>query len=267
MTPVDPTALPPAPPLDGPVQGAPQPWQPLSAASLLAGLRRRLALVVGLPLAVAIASLALDRAPAERLQAQLSFAIDIPASALVAGSDEGSAAKVGEALIDDISRIIRGDRFAAAVQARLDGVDVVPGESASSLSADDRHRVADVTVTRMVAGGPDGRARAEAELMAIAEAVVAELEANGDAWFARLGADDVALTIVDGPRVVALGPTLRERLALPLRGLLSALVALGMAGGLHLADRRLYAAREVEHVLMLPVLAQIPRRLGTRSGA
>lgn len=240
---------------------------PLDVAGLLVGLRRRWVLLVGLPALVLAASLALHRPSPERLQARLSFAIDLPASALVEGSDEGTAAKVGEALIDDISRIIRGDRFAAAVASRLEGIDVAPGESESSLSADDRHRVADVTVTRVAAAGEGGRARAETELRAIALAVVAELEENGDAWFARLGADEVVLTIVDGPRVATLGPTLRERLEIPLRVALAALVALGAAAALHLADPRLHDPRDVERALALPVLGRLPRAARTRSRA
>lgn len=242
-------------------------WQPLRLDVLVAGIRRRWPLVVGLPAAVVVASLALHRPPPAMLQAQLSFAIDIPASALVEGSDEGTAAKIGEALIDDMSRIIRGDRFAAAVQARLDGIDVVAGESAGSLSADDRHRVADVTVTRAVADEPGVRAEATDELLAIARAVVAELEDNGGTWFARLGADDIALTIIDGPRVIALEPSLRTRLELPLRGLLALLIALGIAGALHAADPRLHGARDVEEVLGLPVIGRVPGRDGLRGRA
>jgi len=245
----------------------PEPGAPPDVAGLLSGLRRRWVLLLGVPALVLAASLALHRPPPERLQAKLSFAIDIPATALVAGSDEGTAAKVGEALIDDISRIIRGDRFAAAVASRLEGIDVAPGESESSLSADDRHRVADVTVTRAVDSGAGGRARTETELRAIALAVVAELEENGGAWFARLGADEVALTIVDGPRVASLGPTLRERLEIPLRVVLAALLAFGAAVALHLADPRLHDPRDVERALALPVLGRLPRAARTRSRA
>jgi len=245
---------------DGPPDGA--------LADLARGLRRRWMLIVGLPLAVLVLSIALAPPPPVRLQARLSFAIDVPASALVEGSDEGSAAKVGEALIDDMSRIIRGDRFAAAVAARLGGAGVAPGEAEGSLSADDRHRVADVTVTRTVPAPADAAARAavEAELAAIARAVVAELEENGAAWFARLGADEVALTIVDGPRVDVLPATLRERLDGPLRVLLAALTALGIAGALHALDRRLYAADEVERALGLPVVGIIPTPARARAG-
>ena len=83
-------------------------------------------------------------------QARLSLALDVPPELVIPGSD-ASAAKVGETLIDDISRVIGGDRFAAAVAERLDGdVAVRAGEIGASLSATDRHRVTDITVTRSV---------------------------------------------------------------------------------------------------------------------
>lgn len=225
------------------------------------GLRRRWWIVLGLPLLVGLLSLATYEPPPPRYQARLSFAVDLPASALQPGSDEGTAAKVGEALIDDMSRLVAGDRFAEAVQARLpEGVRLAPGESASSLSADDRHRVSDVTVTRSAA--PDAsaaeRAALAVDLGLISEAIVAELEENAGTWFARLGADEVRLTIVDGPRVDALPPSARERLEIPLRLGLGLLLGLGLAAGLHLADPRLYDGRAAARATGAAVLGRVP---------
>src|SRR3990172_11862942 len=99
-------------------------------------LRRGWWLVLGLPLLVLAVSLATYRAPAVTYEARLRVAVDVPRSALVAGSDEGTAAKIGEALIDDIARIIPSEAFAEAVSARLPTLfQVSPGEIASDLSA------------------------------------------------------------------------------------------------------------------------------------
>jgi hypothetical protein len=230
----------------------------LELAELARILRRRLWLVLGLPAAVLVLSLATRQAPATQLQARLAFAVDVPRSAIVMGSDEGTAAKIGEALVDDISRMVGRDVFAAAVAGRLPaGMRVQPGELASDTSATDRHRVADVTVTRSVPPGGDV-ARARAELEAIAGAVVAELDENAAAWFARLGEDDVRLTVIDRPDVAELPASLRARLELPFRLLLALAVGIGLALVLHALDPRLYTALEARAAAGAPVVGWLP---------
>jgi capsular polysaccharide biosynthesis protein len=234
-------------------------------------LRRRWWLVLGLPILVLGLSLLLYDAPAVVYQARLSFAVDVPAAALVPGSDEGTAAKIGEALIDDLSRIISGDVFAEAVAAHLaNDVQVAPGELASSLSATDRHRIADVTVTRAAqeSDGPEELAALQSDLAAIAEAVVTELETNGTNWFARLGDEEVRLTVVSRPTVVQLAPPLRVRLDIPLRIVLALLIGIGLALVWHYFDERLYDAREAAAAARAPVIGRIPghRAWTRRSG-
>jgi len=226
-------------------------------------LRRRWWLVLGLPLLVLVVSLLTYDAPVEVYQARLSFAVDVPAAALVPGSDEGTAAKIGEALIDDLARIISGDVFAEAVAAQLaDGTSVAAGEIASSLSATDRHRVADVTVTRAArpAAGPGDLNALMSELGAIADAVVRELEANGTDWFARLGDEEVRLTVVARPAVVQLPPSLRSRLEMPMRVTLALLVGIALALLWHYFDERLYEADDAAIAAGAPVIGRIPRR-------
>lgn len=226
-------------------------------------LRRRWWLVAGLPALVALVSLLTVDRPPPTYQARLTFAVDIPRTAIVDGSDEGTAAKIGEALIDDLSRMMSGDVFAAAVRAHLaPEFQLSPGEVASSLSATDRHRVADVTVTRALppAATPEQGAALADELAAIAEAVVTELETNGNAWFARLGEDQVLVTVIDRPKVAVLPLALRTRLEVPLRTALALVVAIGLAALLHFTDHRLHTDAEVEAAVGAQVLGRIPRR-------
>lgn len=236
----------------------------LTVAELGQVLRRRWWLWAGLPLLVLVLSLATAKPPPPQYQARLAFAVDIPRSAIVIGSDEGTAAKIGEALVDDISRIIPRDVFAAAVAQRLpSGRRVSPGELAAETSATDRHRVADVTVTRTLP--PDGDAAAlQAELAAVAAALVAELEENGSQWFARLGEDEVALTIVDAPDVTRLPLGIRQRLELPLRVLLAWLIGVGLALLLHALDPRLYTDAEARRAAGAPVVGWLPARRRVR---
>jgi capsular polysaccharide biosynthesis protein len=239
---------------------APDAGAGMTAAELGRVLRRRAWLVVGLPVVVAVLSLATAKPPPAQYQARLAFAVDIPHSAIVIGSDEGSPAKIGEALIDDISRIIGRDQFAAAVARRLPpSLHVTAGELASETSATDRHRVSDVTVTRTLAPGQDPAALQQ-ELTTVAQAVVAELNENGAAWFARLGDDQVKLTIVDAPDVTQLPPTLRQRLDVPLRVLLALVLAVGVALLLHALDPRLYGDAEARLAAGAPVVGWLPAR-------
>ncbi len=235
----------------------------ISLGEALAVLRRWWWLVVGLPALVLALSLATFREPPPIYQARLTFAVDIPRSAIVEGSDEGTAAKIGEALIDDLSRMIGGDVFADAVAEHVPAhVEVRPGEIASSLSATDRHRIADVTVTRQAPPEASAAqlAELEGELLAVARAVVTELDTNGNEWFARLGEDRVRLTITDRPKAHVLPRPLRTRLEIPLRTLLALAVGVGLALMLSTLDPRLHTDAAAEASAGAPVLGRIPHR-------
>ena len=235
----------------------------MEAREALVVLFRRWWLLLGLPVAVAILSLAMAQPAPHVYEARLRFVIDIPRSALVPGSDEGTAAKIGEALIDDIARIIPSSAFATAVAERLPPEhDVRPNELASELSATDRHRVADVWVRRALPQGASEAERAllRLHLVAIGEAAVAELEENGGWWFARLGQRDVALTVIDGPTVMLLPPSLRQRLDLSLRLALALVVAVGLVFVWHALDPVVHAEAEAADAAGAPVLGSIPAR-------
>jgi uncharacterized protein involved in exopolysaccharide biosynthesis len=226
-------------------------------------LRRGWWLVLGLPLAVLVLTLATWRAPAVTYEARLRVAVDVPRSALVAGSDEGTAAKIGAALIDDIARVIPSQAFAEAVARRLPpGAAVDPGQIASDLSATDRHRIADVWVRRTVAADAPAEQvqRIEDDLLAIARGAVAELEENGGAWFARLGEEHIALSVIDRPTVAALPPDLRTRLEIPMRLALALFAGVILAFLRHALDGALHTAGEAAVLAGAPVVGRIPRR-------
>lgn len=235
----------------------------MALSEVLVILRRRWWLVLGLPALTLLVSWLTLAPPPPVYQVRLAFAVDIPRSARVPGSDDdATTAKIGEALIDDIARIIPGDVFAAAVAARLpEGMAVTAGEIAGELSADDRHRVAGVSVTRAAppGAGPAELAALRAELEAVAEAVLAELAENGSQWFARLGEDEVTITIVDRPDPAApLPPSLRARLELPLRTALALVLGIGLAFLLHALDPRLHTAEEAARAAGAPVVGRVP---------
>lgn len=231
-------------------------------------LRRRWWLVLGLPLATALLSLLLAEPPPQRYEVRLAFAIDVPDSSVVPGSEEGTRAKVAEAMADDLARIIGRDVFAEAIEARLSDDAARSPEDldigfASSFSAEDRHRIIDLTVSGSAPPEADAATleRLVDRMTGLALAVVDELDQNAPRWFAYLGEPGVTVTLIDRPDpAVRLPPTLRERLELPLRVALAGLLALLLAFLLHGLDRRVHDPEAAALAAGAPLLARIPRR-------
>jgi capsular polysaccharide biosynthesis protein len=141
--------------------------------------------------------------------------------------------------------------------------DALAGMIASSLSADDRHRIVELSVTGSVPADADDAADSAltSNLEHIAGAVVEELDQNAGHWFAFLGEDEVTLTLIDQPDPAQrLPPSLRQRLDLPLRIAVATLLALALASLLHGLDPRLHDPQAAAQAADAPVLAQIPRR-------
>lgn len=228
----------------------------------LIGLRRRWWLIAGLPLLTAALSIVWSPDSAQVVEARLTVAVDVQPDDGAAGRLEGSEAEVGEALIDDLSRVLPGDAFAAAVTIRLpDGLTVSRGDIQSSVSAEDRHRVTDITIRRAVRSDSRGGLRGtygDAEV--IAAAVVAELTEHGARWASHVGAEGTAFTIVDGPRLSVVPGSLADRVALPLRLVLALLLAVGLSAVLHAVDPALYSAHEATAAAAAPVLGSVARR-------
>lgn len=239
-------------------------WPDSSPTAILAGLRRRAWLILALPALTALLTIARPPRGAATIEARLTVAVDVQPDANAADGSNGTAAEVGEALVDDLSRILPGDAFATAVSARLpQALAVRPDEIQGSVSAEDRHRVTDVTVRRTLPAGARVDAAAERDVAAIAAAVAAELAENGGRWSSRLGAEGAAFSIVDGPHVTLAPRPLAERLALPLRVLVALLVALAVAAALHASDDRVRTAGDAAVATQAPLLATVPRRKWT----
>lgn len=233
-------------------------------------LRRRWWIVIGLPLLTALLTVLLSSPPPPSYQVNLAFAIDVPESSLLPGSDEGTRAKVAEAIVDDLARIIGRDVFAEAVASRLPAdltrsrapVDLV-GMISSSLSADDRHRIIEISITGATASeaSPEAESSLASDLEHIARAVIEELEEQPEPWLSALGEDQVVLTLIDRPDPAhRLPPSLRQRLDLPLRVTAATLLALALATLLHLRDPRLHDPAAAAQAAGAPILARIPRR-------
>ena len=95
-------------------------------------------------------------------------------------------------------------------------------------------------------------------MQAIAEAAAAEISENATTYFQALGTDGAGVTLLDGPTVSEVGPSLRERLEWPMRILLGVLVGLGLIFLFEYLDTSLRKRSEVE-TLGIRVIGEIPK--------
>lgn len=215
-------------------------------------IRRRMWIVIALPLIVLVGSLALRSQPAPLYRASMRFTIGV-------NPQFGQGYEyfdplyysylASEYIADDFSEVVKSQAFAADVSARLEdeGIVVPPGVIQGSTVAEKQHRILTLEVTW---NDPD-------QLSAIARAAADVLREENAKYFAQLGSVRAAVYIIDPPRVMPLGMSLREKLDIPIRLFLALVAALGLAFLLDYLDDTIREASEVE-ALGIRVLGQIP---------
>ena len=158
-----------------------------------------------------------------------------------------------EYLVDDFTEVLGTEMFANAISARLteQGLRIPPGLIRAQANTGKQHRI-----IRLSFSWDDATA-----LQAIADATVAELEQNADAYFAQLGTQDAGVRVLDSPVVVPQGQSARARVELPLRILLALVVGIGAAFLREYVDDTVRRREELEE-MGLPVLITVPRRGG-----
>ncbi len=155
-----------------------------------------------------------------------------------------------EYLVDDFTEVVRSALFAENVSARLadQSIQVPPGVILGSAATGRQHRIISLNFGW---GNPD-------ELAMIAQAAADELRENAAYYFEALGTEGAGVTLLDGPAVGVVGPSLRTRLEWPLRIGLGLLVGFGLLFLLDYLDTSLRNRREVE-TLGLRVIGEIPK--------
>lgn len=190
------------------------------------------------------------RPPSYALGMSFSVGVQPQAGGDVYDYDGYYTALASEYLIDDFSEIVKGSEFAAAVSARLaaENITVPPGAIQGSTQTGTLHRILQVTV---YGGNPE-------QLRVIAEAVIATLSEDAHLFMPRLLAGQGAVYLVNHGDAVALGPSLRQRLDLPLRLVLALLAGIGLVYLLEYVDDRVQNRAQLE-AIGIPVLGEIPR--------
>ena len=155
-----------------------------------------------------------------------------------------------EYLVDDFTEVVRSGLFAQRVSARLadQSIELPAGVIQGSAATGQQHRI----ITLSFGWGN------EAQLIAVANAAAAEITENAAVYFQALGTEGAGVTVLDGPTVGVVGPSLRDRLEWPMRVGLGLLVGLGLIFLLEYLDTSVRKRSEVES-LGLRVIGEIPK--------
>ncbi len=153
-----------------------------------------------------------------------------------------------EYLLDDLAEVVKSAAFAQDVAA-LAGLDVPVGAIQGATSAGKLHRILSVQVTWHNAP----------ELERIARAVVEVLTTQGATYFAQLATDEATVAVIDPPSLAPVGPSLRQRLDLPLRLILALGVGVGLAFLFDYLDDTVRSRADLA-ALGVPLIGEIPKR-------
>lgn len=154
---------------------------------------------------------------------------------------------IAEYLADDLTEVLKSQAFAQDVSAEL-GYGMEPGVIASATRTKKTHRTIDLSVC---GSNPESVA-------AIGEAYERVLNTRLGEYFQQLQSQYAQVRVINRPtlgRANSLGGLAAE---LALRTLLGLAVALGLAFLLDYLDDRLRDRRELERLLGLPTLAELP---------
>jgi len=213
---------------------------------------RRWWLVVA-PAAVVILYVAATYAPPGPVyQVVMRFAAGTKPAGLSEEYDRYYPWLTSEYIANGLADVTETGTFAQAVASRLAeaGHKVAPGTIQPAIVTDNAQSILVVYLT-----WPDAE-----QIIAVAEAITAELTGNGAAYFPQLAGIEPAVRPLDIPVPVLLPPGLRTQLMGPA-------IKIGLAAGLgvalallwHYLDPTVREAAELD-ALGLVVLAEIPRR-------
>lgn len=151
-----------------------------------------------------------------------------------------------EYLWDDVSEMVRTGSFLADVQGRLRARP--GGPPPGTLEARKTHRVLTLSATSAT---PEG-----ARLLA--EAAAQLLTEPRNKYVAAVTPYEPAISVVDPPALAGPGPQARSYLNLLLRALLGLFAGVGLAFLMEYLDETVRSAPELEALLGLPVLGELP---------
>lgn len=158
-----------------------------------------------------------------------------------------------EYLIDDLSEVVKSQAFAQNVSA-LSGVNVPPDAIQGATASGKLHRILTINIT-----WPHRE-----QLEPISEAVAEALNDHVDEYFGQFGGAEAVIALIDPPQIQPVGPSLRQRIDLPLRLLLAGGFGIALTFFLDYMDDTIRHRQDLEE-LDLPILGEIPKERGLTS--
>jgi len=213
---------------------------------------RRWWLVVAPVVVVAFYVAATYTPPGPVYQVVMRFAAGTKLAGLSEDYDRYYPWLTSEYIANGLADVAESGVFAQAVASRLAeaGYEVAPGAIQPAIVTDNAQSILVVYLT-----WPDAE-----QIVAVAEAITAELTGNGAAYFPQLEGVEPAVRPVDVPMPVMLPPGLRTQLMGPAVKIgLALVVGVALALLWHYLDPTVHEAAELE-ALGLDVLAEIPHR-------
>ena len=215
-------------------------------------LTRRWWLVVTPVVVVVVYVAATYTPPGPVYQVVMRFAAGTKPAGLSEDYDRYYPWLASEYIANGLADVAETGAFAQAVASRLAeaGYEISAGAIQPAIVTDNAQSILVTYIT-----WPDG-----AQIVAVADAVTAELTGNGVAYFPQLESVEPAVRLLDAPAPVLLPPGLRTQLMGPA-------IKIGLAAGLgvalallwHYLDPTVREAAELE-AWGLGVLAEIPRK-------
>jgi succinoglycan biosynthesis transport protein ExoP len=215
-------------------------------------LTRRWWLVVAPVLVVLAQTVITYRPPTMTYQVVMRFAAGTQAAGLSEDYDRYYPWVTSEYIAKNMADVAETGVFAQAVASRLakTGHQVPPGTIQPAIATDSAKSIFVVYLT-----WPDAE-----QIVAVAEAITAELTGNGAAYFPQLEGVEPAVRPVDVPTPVPLPPGLRAQLMGPTVKIgLALVVGVALALLWHYLDPTVHESAELE-ALGLVVLTEIPRK-------
>ena len=212
-------------------------------------IRRRWWLIVGLLAVVGSSYLVYAPQSAPSYVATMRFVVGIQpqqAPPDVYTYDRYYTWLTAEYLVDDLAEVVKSQAFATDV-ASLAGVNLPAGAIQGATAAGKLHRILTVSVTW---GNQE-------ELTRIANAIEQNLVQQGGKYFAQLSTNQAVVSVIDAPTIFQPGPSLRQRLDLPLRLVLALMAGILGAFLLDYLDDKVREPSDLEQ-MGLPILAEIP---------
>ncbi len=213
-------------------------------------LRLRWYIPVLLTVLTVLLSLFLYQAPPPTYVATLRFTIGVNADPNVTGTDPVLGAyQASEYIRDDFVEILHSQLFANDVNATLNDPALKISKNNISGAVEKQRRIMSMTVTW---NNPD-------EAKRIADAAAKTLETQNAKYFAQLGSQGASVTIIDGPDISGVTQGLRDKLDIPIRGIIALLLGIVAIFILDYLDDSVRGANDLDK-MGINVLGVIPDR-------